>query len=73
MDSGRRAQILDAYTRHARRFDKIAAQPFHTTGLFQGSVLKTGPTPSTLPTNVGSMITAPPLRARGGRRAPVRA
>jgi len=35
MDSTRRAEILEAYTRHAQRFDKIAAQPFRTTGLFQ--------------------------------------
>jgi len=43
MESARREQILKAYTRHSRRFDQIAARPFHTTGLFPQT--KTAPIP----------------------------
>ncbi len=34
MDATRRAAILSAYARHARRFEAIAARPRHSSGLF---------------------------------------
>jgi DNA-binding NarL/FixJ family response regulator len=37
MESARRDQILRAYVGHVRRFDGIAAHPFHTSGWFPGT------------------------------------
>ncbi len=35
MDASRRKAILNAYLRHSRRFDEIAASPFRASGLFR--------------------------------------